>query len=135
MGVTRPVGMTERDARLDERERRIDSAIDRYVPYVGLVIGTALTPFLVPPTPGYWLVTGALVAAAAAWSFVFATLTVPAPPGGCGRLTVRASEPRVGAIYVAGMLVLMALLVYRSPLYGFLALGAYAHSFAFLRGH
>ncbi|MCX6462896.1 MAG: sensor histidine kinase [Pseudonocardiales bacterium] len=127
----------ERFALLDERERRIDSAIDRYAPYVGLLAGTALTPFLIPPTTDFWLVTGGLVAVAAVWSWVFATQQVARDDAGdCGgRLGVRASDPRLGAIYVAGLLLLMALLVHRSPLYGFMAIGCYAHSFAFLRGH
>lgn len=134
MGVTRPVGMTERDARLDDRERRIDSAIDRYVPYVGLAAGTALTPFLIPPTPEYWLVTGALVLVAAVWSWVFATRRPREPGPDCRRFAVLASDPRLGPVYVVGLLLLMALLVHRSPLYGFMAIGAYGHSFAFLRG-
>jgi len=41
---------------------------------------------------------------------------------------------RHGAVYVAGLLVLMALLVYRSPFYGFQALAGYAHSIVYLRG-
>jgi signal transduction histidine kinase len=127
--------VTDRDVRLDERERRIDSAIDRYVPYVGLLAGTVLTPFLIPATVEYWLVTGLLVAVTAVWSWVFATRTRGDAGPACGRLAVLAADPRLGAVYVAGFLVLMAVLVHRSPLFGFLAIGAYAHSFAFLRGH
>ncbi len=124
--------MTGLDARLDARERRLNSAIDRYVPYIGLLVGSVLTPFIIPPTTEYWAVTGPLVAAAAAWSWVLATRR---PRGdGCGRTTVRAHDPVVGAVYVAGLLLLMAALVYRSPLYGFMAFGGYAHSFAYLRG-
>ena len=130
---------TDRDVRLDARERFLDSAIDRFVPYVGLVVGTALTPFLVPATTGFWLVTGALVVAAGAWSWVFATRrTADPPPGsgaGCFRLDVLAADRRLGAVYVAGLVLFMAVLVHRSPLYGFMAVGVYAHSFAFLRGH
>lgn len=133
------MGVTDRDTRLDERKRFLDSAIDRYVPYVGLVVGTALTPFVVPTTTEYWLVTGSLVAAAAAWSWVFATRQVADPPAdrgpGCARLDVLAADRRLGAVYVTGLVVFMAVLVHRSPLYGFLAVGAYSHSFAFLRGH
>lgn len=129
--------MTANDARLDARVRRIDGLIDRYVPYAGLVAGFALTPLLpVPSSTEYWLVTGGLVLVAAAWSFVFATLPVPGSGGsGCGgHVRVRAHEPRVGAVYVAGMMVLIGLLVTRSPLFGFMAIAGYAHSFAFLHG-
>jgi signal transduction histidine kinase len=64
-----------------------------------------------------------LVAVTAAWSYVFTT-----------RLPVRASDPRTGAVYVAGLLVLLAALVFQSPFYGFHALAAYVHSFGYLRG-
>ena len=131
--------MTDRSLRLDERERLLDSAIGRFVPYVGLVIGTVLTPFVLPTTAGFWLVTGAVVVGAAAWSYVFATRLTAHPRGdggaACGGVEVLAADRRLGAVYVVGLLVFMAVLVQRSPLYGFMAVAAYAHSFAFLRGH
>ncbi|MDQ3274403.1 MAG: histidine kinase, partial [Actinomycetota bacterium] len=111
------------EARLDVVERRLTSVIDRYLPYLGLVIGTIVTPFVVDGSAEYWLVTGGLVAVTAAWSYAFTT-----------RLAVRASDSRTGAVYVAGLLVLLAALVFQSPFYGFHALAAYVHSFDYLRG-
>lgn len=130
------MGVIDRDVRLDERERRLDEAIDRFVPYVGLVIGTALTPFVLPSTTArFWVVTGAVVLAAAAWSWFFVSRRTGEQGLDCGRTLVRISDPRWGAVYVVGLLVFMGILVYRSPLYGFMSLGCYAHSFAFLRGN
>jgi signal transduction histidine kinase len=111
------------DERLDARERRLDSLFDRYTPYLGLVVGTALTPFAVPSTPGFWLVTGSLVLLSTGWTFVFAS-----------RRPARASDPRLGPVYVVGLLVLMAALVHLSPFYGFQAFAGYSHSFLYLRG-
>jgi signal transduction histidine kinase len=111
------------DERLDARERTFDSLIERYVAYLGLVVGTALTPFVIPSTVSFWLVIGPLVLLAAAWSYVFATRRPPL-----------ASEPRLGAVYVVGLLALMAVLVHLSPMYGFQAFAGYSHSFMYLRG-
>ncbi len=112
---------------------RVECAIDRWGPYAGLAIGTAitaLTPFIIPSTREFWYPTAALVLATVVWSFVFA----PRP----GRLAtgraVLAHDTRFGPVYVVGLVVLMALLVHRSPWYGFLAFAGYAHSFQFLRG-
>jgi hypothetical protein len=91
---------------LDARERRFDSFMERYVPYLGLAIGTALTP-VIASTEGYWLVTAPLVLIAAAWSYVFVT-----------RRPTLTSDPRLGPVYVVGLLVMMAVLVYQSPFYG-----------------
>jgi signal transduction histidine kinase len=113
------------DDALDERERRLDSLIDRFLPYLGLAIGTALTPLVVPASASYWLVTGALVAAAAAWSAGFARW-VPH----CGA----AAAHRAGAVYMIGYLALMAALVYQSPFYGFQAIGGYLQAIIHLRG-
>lgn len=126
MGVT-PVDAI--DARLVARERRLDALIGRWGPYAALAIGTVLTPFLPPPLPAeprvqYWLVTGGLVLGTAGWAYVF---TFRAP-------VVRAARPGVGALYVVGLLVLMAVLTFRSPFYAFLTLPAYAHAFEYLRG-
>lgn len=112
------------DERLDVVQRRFDAAIDRYLPYLGLVIGTALTPLGVDTDPGFWLVTGGLVAASGAWSYWFTT-----------RRPVRAAEPRAGAVYVTGLLALMAALMFQSPLYCFQAFAGYVGAIAFLRGH
>lgn len=111
------------DTGLDTVERRLESVIVRYVPYLGLAIGTALTPFVIPATVQYWLVTGGLVVLAAAWSYGFTA-----------RRPARADEPRAGALYVTGLLVLMGALVYQSPSYGFQAFAGYVHSFRYLHG-
>jgi signal transduction histidine kinase len=111
------------DERLDARERRLDSLIDRYTPYLGLVVGAALTPFAVTSTPRFWLVTGSFVLVSAAWTYLFATRR-PAP----------ASDPRLGAVYVGGLLILMAVLVHLSPFFGFQTIAGYSHSFLYLRG-
>ncbi|WP_219414556.1 sensor histidine kinase [Pseudonocardia nigra] len=109
---------------LDERERRLDSLIDRYVPYAGLAAGTVVTPFVVPSTVSYWFVTGSLVAVTAGWAYWFTLRRVDCGPVG----------EREGAIYMAGQLVLMAVLTYLSPFYAFLALSAYPRSFTYLHG-
>jgi signal transduction histidine kinase len=111
------------DELLDARERWFDSIIGRYVPYLGLVVGTALTPFVIPSTAGFWLVAGPLVLAAAIWSYAFTS-----------RQPARASDPRLGTVYISGQLVLTAVLVHLSPFYGFQALAGYTHSFLYLPG-
>jgi signal transduction histidine kinase len=113
-------------AALGERERKVDSLIDRAIPYLGLVLGTALTPFVIPVSASYWLVTGVLVLAAAAWAYIFTS--------GGGPCRAETSGP-AGGVYVAGLLVLMAALTYQSPFYGFQAFAGYVHSIGFLRGH
>ncbi|MBX6752444.1 MAG: hypothetical protein IRY85_22750, partial [Micromonosporaceae bacterium] len=78
MGVTTH-HMTE-DARLEARTRRFDAVANRVVPYFGLALGTVITPVVFPTSPRFWLVTGALVAASAAWSWCFTRPRRP-PPG------------------------------------------------------
>ncbi|MDN5932307.1 MAG: sensor histidine kinase, partial [Pseudonocardia sp.] len=115
---------------------RAEAAIDRYGPFAGLAIGTAitaLTSFIIPPTPAFWVPTGLLVLATAVWSYVLAFRPTGRPADGCAP-EVRAADPRVGAVYVVGLIALMAVLVHRSPWFGFLAFAGYAHSFIFLRG-
>jgi signal transduction histidine kinase len=115
---------------------RIERAIDLYAPFAGLAIGTvitALTPFIIAPGTAFWIPTAGLVLAAATWSYVLAFRPV-GPEGEGGARTVRASDPRWGAVYVVGLVLLMAVLVHRSPWYAFLAIGGYAHSFMYLRG-
>lgn len=110
---------------VDARADKVDSAIDRVVPYAGLVIGTALTPLAIPPTLPYWLLTGPLVLVTAAWSYAFARHA--------SRCAAATATPR-GGVYMVGLLALMGVLTYLSPFYAFQALVGYVHSFAYLHG-
>jgi signal transduction histidine kinase len=115
----------ERERRLDAVEDRLDSVIGRYGPYAGLVVGLALSPPFLAGGPVWpWVLIGVLVPVAALWT---ALLTTVRP--------VRAESPVVGAVYMAGLIVLMAALTYASPLFAFEAVAVYMHAFAFLRGH
>lgn len=110
--------------RLDAVERRLDSAFEGLTPYVGLAIGLALTPFVIPEgDPALWSIIGGLVVVTLVWCALLAT-----------REPVLAQRPVVGAIYVSGLLALMAALTYASPLFAFLALAGYSHSFRYLHG-
>ncbi|WP_255620962.1 sensor histidine kinase [Pseudonocardia sp. DSM 110487] len=120
----RAAGMLAGDE-LDEHADKVDSAIERVVPYAGLVIGTALTPIAIPPTLPYWLVTGSLVLVTAAWSSAFVRHESPC---------AAATSTRRGAVYMVGLLALMAVLTYQSPFYAFQAFAGYVHSFAYLHG-
>jgi signal transduction histidine kinase len=120
------------DERFVAVEHRIESALARYTPYFGLVLGLALTPFIIDGTPGwlipssgsgFWTLVGALVAVTAVWCAEFVTVGPE-----------RAQRPAAGAVYMAGLLVLMGALVYLSPLFAFLVLAVYVHAFAYLRG-
>jgi signal transduction histidine kinase len=124
-GVEGPVQPAFDPTALGERERRFDSLIERFIPYLGLLLGTALTPFVIPTSASYWLVTGALVVASALWSFAFTS----------GSACRTEASGRAGGVYVTGLLAFMAVLTYQSPFYGFQAFAGYVHSFAFLRGH
>ncbi|GEL18521.1 sensor histidine kinase [Pseudonocardia asaccharolytica] len=118
------VGQRAED-RLDAVERRAEMIIDRFTPFLGLGLGLILTIVVLPSEgPRFWAVTGALVAATLAWTLLLAVL----PP-------VRADEPRLGAVYMVGMLALTAALTWLSPLFAFLVLAVYGHAFRFLRGH
>jgi signal transduction histidine kinase len=115
----------ERERRLDAVEDRLDTVIGRYGPYAGLVVGLALSPPFLAGGPVWpWVLIGVLVPVAALWT---ALLTTVRP--------VRAERPVVGAVYMAGLIVLMAVLTYASPLFAFEAVAVYMHAFAFLRGH
>jgi signal transduction histidine kinase len=121
--MTAPSGAEQTARRLDAVEHRIDTAIGRYAPYAGLAIGLALTPPFLAGGPAWpWVVIGALVPVTAAWCAVF---TVGCRP--------RAERPAAGVVYMVGLLVLMAALVYASPLFAFQVLAVYLHAFAFLR--
>jgi signal transduction histidine kinase len=110
---------------LDEHAGKVDSVIERVMPYAGLAIGTALTPLVIPVTLPYWLVTGSLVLVTAAWSYAFAQ---PGPR--CSAVT----STRRGGVYMAGLLVFMAGLTYQSPFYAFHSIAGYTHSLAYLPG-
>ncbi|TQM44359.1 sensor histidine kinase [Pseudonocardia cypriaca] len=115
----------ERERRLDAVEDRLDTVIGRYGPYAGLVVGLALSPPFLAGGPVWpWVLIGVLTPVAALWT---ALLTTVRP--------VRAERPVVGAVYMAGLIVLMAVLTYASPLFAFEAVAVYMHAFAFLRGH
>ena len=124
--MTRPAGMRD-DELGDELDKRESSfaLVERFAPYVGLVVGTVLTPLVISATLPYWLVTGSLVLVTAAWSYVFTR-----QGSGC----VAETNTRWGGVYVVGLLVLSAVLTYQSPFYAFQAFAGYIHSFAFLRG-
>jgi signal transduction histidine kinase len=111
------------DAQLDARERWLDSVIGRYVGYVGLVIGFALSPFILDPTPRFWLVSTGLVALSASWTYFFTT-----------RQPSLAEQRPWNVVYLVGLLALMAALVMVSPIYGFQAFAGYSHAYALLRG-
>jgi signal transduction histidine kinase len=136
------------DARIDHHARRFDAIADRVVPYFGLVIGTVVTPAVFPTGPGFWLVTGPLVVGSAAWSWWFTrprrgpapSETEPCETAGTSGAPLLgphldgSAASRHGGIYMAGLLVFMALLVHISPFYGFQAFAGYVHSVAYLRG-
>ncbi len=117
----------------DLRERRIDSAIDRFAGLAGLGIGTVLAPLAGPSTATGWVLTGVLTLVTGAWTYGFATRRRPGPDL-CGRPPVPAGlDRRAGAVYVAGLLLLTVALVQLSPFYAFLVFAGYAHSYHFLR--
>jgi signal transduction histidine kinase len=121
--MTAPSGAEQTARRLDAVEHRIDTAIGRYAPYAGLAIGLALTPPFLAGGPAWpWVAIGVLVPVTAVWCAVF---TVGCRP--------RAERPAAGVVYMIGLLVLMAALVYASPLFAFQVLAVYLHAFAFLR--
>jgi signal transduction histidine kinase len=114
----------DRERHLDAVERRVDVLMDRFSPYAGLVLGTALTPPFLAGGPVWpWVTVGVLVPVTALWC----ALLVNVRP-------VKAERPAVGAVYVVGLLLLMTPLVYASPLFAFQVIAVYLHSFAYLRG-
>ncbi|MHA6793357.1 sensor histidine kinase [Pseudonocardia bannensis] len=110
--------------RLDVVERRLEVLIDRFAPFLGLGLGLVLTVFALPPqSAAYWAITGALAVVTVGWLLFLAAL--PA---------ARADEPRTGAVYMTGYIVLMAALTHQSPFFAFMVLGAYGHAVRYLRG-
>ncbi|WP_240157725.1 sensor histidine kinase [Pseudonocardia broussonetiae] len=113
---------------------RVEWAIGRYGPFAGLAIGSAITAATQTVSGPAARPLAALVAAAAVWAYVLAFRTSAPAAGDCGRPRVRASDPRVGPVYVVVLLLLTAALVHLSPWFAFLALAGYAHSYEYLRG-
>lgn len=113
------VGLTQ--ARLDALERRFDVVLERYIPFVGLAIGLGLSPALLPGGSPFWLPAIGLTVATAAWCWWF---VVRQPP----------PAERFGAVYLTGLLLLMAALTYITPLFAFLSIAIYPHSYMYLRG-
>lgn len=114
---------TDTTGSLDGWERRLDGVI-RIVPYVALVVSAALAWLAARYWPGPSLPpTLALSALAAAWMLWFVTLH----PGWAARRGLM-------AVYYVGLLALIAVLVLRSPVYGFFAFSGYLHAVYALRG-
>lgn len=137
---TRPSPSAE-DVRLDDRTRWFDTVAERVVPYFGLVLGTVVTPAVLPTGPRYWLTTAPLIAACAAWSW-WCTRARRRDPADAVPSPARIMAPhddgsfatRHGRLYLAVLLLFTALLVHSSPFYGFQAFAGYVHSVAYLRG-
>ncbi|MDN5860098.1 MAG: sensor histidine kinase [Pseudonocardia sp.] len=110
--------------RLASVEQRMEAVVGRWTPFIGLAIGLVATPIIVR-VDDMWVWYGVipLVLATAAWAWYFV-----------GRRPARAERPGRGPVYVAGLLALMAALVWYSPFFGFLAIAAYTSVFAFLPG-
>lgn len=124
-GVDRRAARMLADDALDRGARRFDGFVERFAPYVGLVVGTVLTLFVIPATLPYWLVTGSLVLVTAAWSFAFTR-----QGSGC----VAETNARSGGVYMVGLVAFSAVLTYQSPFYAFQAFAGYIHAVSFLRG-
>lgn len=119
--------MTTREQdRLDAVEERVDSLIDRFAALVGLAIGAILTAVALGDDPGTldWGWIGTLCAIAFVW---IVALSVRRP--------VLAQIPWIGAVYVVGLLVLMAALTWFSPFFAFMTIGAYGHAACYLYGN
>ncbi len=118
-----PGGSSVPVERLDAWERRLESAV-AVVPYIGLVVSTALAGALYPVAQLRPLApTLALAGGAALWMLWWVTLH-PAWAERRGLMTV----------YYAGLIALIAGLCVRSPLYGFFAFSGYLHAVYALRG-
>ncbi len=112
------------DERLATVERRLDVVISRYTPYLGLGVGVALTPVVIKDgSPPFWLLVGVLSLLTVGWCVVYS-----------GGRPARAERAPHGAIYIGGLLVLMAVLTYASPLFAFLGIAVFTHAFLFLKG-
>ena len=119
--------MTTREQdRLDAVEERVDSLIDRFAALVGLAIGAILTAVALGDNPGMldWGWIGTLCAIAFVWIVVLSV-----------RKPVLAQTQWIGAVYVVGLLVLMAVLTWFSPFFAFMTIGAYGHAACYLYGN
>ncbi|GAA0351925.1 sensor histidine kinase [Actinoallomurus spadix] len=110
-GLDRPSGG------LDRRE----AILLRVIPYGALAVSTVLVLLADAKTPAQVWATLGLAAAAAAWMLIVAL------PGTSG------PGPRLGGFYYAGQLVLFALLILRSPLFGLFGWTGYVQV-VYLRG-
>ncbi|ODV05145.1 MAG: hypothetical protein ABT15_18475 [Pseudonocardia sp. SCN 73-27] len=103
----------------------MDSFIDRFAALVGLALGAILTAVALGDDPGTldWSWIGTLCAVAFVWIVVLSV-----------RRPVLALTPWIGAVYVVGLLVLMAALTWFSPFFAFMTIGAYGHAACYLYG-
>ncbi len=110
--------------RLASVEQRMETVVGRWTPFIGLAVGLVATPIIVRADDMWvWYGVVPLVLATAAWAWYFV-----------GRSPARVELRGRGPVYVAGLLALMAALVWYSPFFGFLAIAAYSSAFAFLPG-
>jgi signal transduction histidine kinase len=109
---------------LSRLERRLEMAV-RHVPYVALAVSVLLSWLIMPywPSPPPLLGTVLIAALTAAWMLWWVTLHPR-------------WEQRRGlmAVYYVGLVVLITVLVLRSPLFGFFAFSGYLHAIYALRG-
>jgi signal transduction histidine kinase len=119
------VTVPQTDVRLDTSDR-LERAF-RVVPYVLLVVATLLASMaddlIEHRTAAYRLGTLGVAVVAAAWMLWMVTLH----PQWAGRR-------RLMALYCAGLLILIGVLVTRSPWYGLFALTGYLHTWELLAG-
>jgi signal transduction histidine kinase len=109
--------------RLASVEQRMETLIGRWTPAIGLAVGLVATPIIVRGEAWVWYGVLPLAVVTAAWAWYFV-----------GSRPARVELPGRGPLYVAGLLALMAALVWFSPFFGFLAIAAYSAAFAFLAG-
>ncbi len=112
------------NSQLARWERRLDLAV-RTVPYVSLAVAVLLSWLVMPywPSPAPLRGTLLLAGVTAVWMLWWVTLH---PQWEHRRLPM--------TVYYAGLVVLIAVLVLRSPLFGFFAFSGYLHAVYALRG-
>lgn len=113
---------TPADDKFEFWERRL-SAVARVIPYVLLAAGAALAVLTGDPSPAARLIIVGLAALAAGWMWWMVTCH----PGWT-------NSPVRMAVYYAGLLVFIALLMQRSPWFGLFAFTGYLHAWRFLPG-